>query len=217
LAFIYLLAIVLPNAAAVEALQAARAYYGLYHQELALSKQKKTVYERGAHEANAESYLRQRILPPLEQAATFDPQDSYPHIELAHWYEQRWLFTRQEEDRKSALKEADRAIDLDPENPEGYWVRWQIHFLAAQQNPKDLPGVREYDRQAARDLQQIVNLAPTNPVLHYRLAEAFARLADKVERRHEAQAALDCEARCPAPSRKLTATQRRQAQEWVKE
>ncbi len=211
-AFVYFVVVLLPNADCYAQMQAAREYYLPYRDKLAQGAGKKSLGQRDFESAG--SLLNNRILPELKKAVQSDPQDAAPRIELAYWLEQLWVFSRNENDRRQALQEADRAIQLDPEGRDGYLMRYQIHLLSAQQ---PVSNARDFYRQAATDLQQVVKREPTRAVERFQLAEAYFLAGDSVEGRRQARAALDLDAVSTATARKLTVKQREQAQKWLDE
>lgn len=211
LALVYLAVILVPAVDCIGYLQGAREYYVPYREMMQAGANKKAPLADSDF-GRARYYVDQRILPQLEKAVRADPNDATPHIELAHWYEQLWVFSRQDEHRKKALKEADSAIALDPESKEGYLARYELNILSAQQ---PVPAAKDFYRQAAADLTQVVKRDPTRARLRYQLAEVYFHAGDAVERRRQAREALDLDALSTEPSRKLTEKQRQQAQKWV--
>lgn len=213
LAFGYLVGVLLPAADAVEYQQEAREYFLPYREEMAAGANKKPP-AGDSDFARAGLLLRNHILPNLEKAVQAEPGEASLHAELAYWYEQRWVFSRNEEDRKLSLTEANRAVQLDPEGKEGYLARFQLHMLSAQQ---PVPNARDFYRQAVADLTQVVKRDPTRPALRYQLAEVHFLAGDAVEGRRQAREALDRDAMTTEPTRKLSDKQRQQAQQWVEQ
>jgi len=150
--------------------------------------------------ARARVFLTQNILPPLERAAQADPSDAAAHAELAHWYEQRWVFSRNEEDRKLSLGGSQPSHSARPRREGRLRGPLPAHMLSAQQ---PVPNARDFYRASGGRPGPGRERDPTPAPLRYRLAEVYFQAGDAVDGRRQAREALDLDALSTEPSRQL--------------
>lgn len=118
---------------------------------------REVVYREGTiHPNRAASAVERRALATAEAALRENPDSRDRHRALV-----RALSRAGEVER--AVEEAERWLERDPLDPEA------LTYLA------DALGRLGHQREALRVLSGIVDLAPTDDVLHQRLAHAFAR------------------------------------------
>jgi O-Antigen ligase len=168
--------------------------------------------DRILHEAD--QYLKQHILLPLQQAAAAAPGDVAPARELARWYYQEWvlLFPDTDDLAQKAVQEARRMQKLDPDNPESYLREYDLQMARAKRFPKS---EKEHLRAARQALETAVQRDPTKAKLHFELAELQFNLGDTEAGKKEAARAIELNDLSTEPNRKLQDAQLLKARERV--
>jgi hypothetical protein len=197
-----------------------------WHAELDGSK---TARERWSASNKADSRLYHYFIEPLDSAAQDDPGNAAVWAEQAYWYSKQWRCLNEvgkipNEEREKELQQqqlarsqaaiaaAQRAQDLDPKGPEGYWAMYLLcnQFARAESGQAQ----RTQYRFAAVNLGRLVAADPNDPRLRFLLAEALFKAGDAAPARAEAQRALDLDKQAPG-RRKLTVPQVEQALKWL--
>jgi O-antigen ligase len=162
----------------------------------------------------ANAYFKRNFLVPLEQATRADPGDVSPPLELAFWHAEQWRLQLAHDDAwDRAMAWAKRAQRLDPDSKEGYLVEYRLWELRGN---RDKSREKEYFAQAVEAARAVVARDPTEPGLHYRLAETLFLADDPVQARSEAEVARNLDGQATTAERSLTDPQRRQIRDWLR-
>jgi hypothetical protein len=187
--------------------------------------------------SDPESYLRKKVVAPLEQAVRLTPDDVRLRTQLAWWYGSVWELNRQKTE-VSDVKIAERAIGhgmiatrLDPDGSLGYMVQYQLRMRFGGLNEskaKDGPNrdplfINEKEQEAKKQYRMAAEVLgpfvekndPTDAKLHYALAAAWFRAGENQKGREQAERALHLDEGVRLPTRKLTDPQRKQVLEWL--
>jgi O-antigen ligase len=152
----------------------------------------------------ANSFLRTRLLEPLEQAVKEDPGNASAFVELAVWYGQQWQLFPSDELAKKALARAARAQELDPIGKQGYLAEYRLRMVFAS-----VKG-REAEQYAAgmRALGVATSLDPGNAQLRLEYAGLAHLAGQDDEAKQAANVAAELDAGATHAERKLTPKQR---------
>jgi hypothetical protein len=161
-------------------------------------------------------YLETRILKPVERAVEADPGNASAWLELAEWYGELCKLSRtpQQMERVSrkAIRCAEQAQSLDPDNKEPYLLKHKLHLLLAQ---RFKPREKEENGYAAEAMRAAVDRDPTNARLRYQLVETLFLADLPVDGRRHANIALELDEQATRPERRLTGPQREQIRTWL--
>jgi hypothetical protein len=184
-----------------------------------------------------ESYLRKKVIEPLEQAVRLTPDDARLHVQLASWYGSVWELNLQKTE-VSDVKTAERAIAhgmiamrLDPDGSQGYLVQYQLRMkfgglnesMAKSGRNRDPLFVNEKEQTAKKQYTMAAEVLgpfvekndPTDAKLRYALALAWFRAGENQKGREQADLARRLDEGVKLPTRRLTDQQRTQIQEWL--
>jgi TolB-like protein len=106
--------------------------------DLFLQGQARLVTRASAEDSQAAQAL-------MEQAITLDPGFARAHAALALIYADAWRFDWSddpERTRKLALQIGTRAVELDPQSPQAYWILGYIDLFCFEQHEKALEAAR---------------------------------------------------------------------------
>jgi hypothetical protein len=156
-------------------------------------------------------YVDRVVLPRLRTARELDPTNVDPWVDLAFWYGEKWKLAPDLETRARAEHAATEAVRIDPEGKGGYLAAYRLNLLFAQFSDRQTRFLLD---RAAASLKEVVRRDPTEARLRYQLADLLARAGDDAEARHVADEALRLDAASTEPLRRLTETQRKQAERW---
>jgi O-antigen ligase len=170
--------------------------------------------------------LKEEVIPPLVRAVNSDRGDSSLRAELAQWYgELAIMFPGArikglpEGPRVAALKEAQHAIDIDPNGKHGYLAIYQLTLQLAERLTDER---RRKDRQtlldtASRALADLVSQDPTDARLRFQMAELLRKAGKVRESRLECQEAERLDEAAGEAGRTLSDRQRTQVRQWLDE
>jgi hypothetical protein len=210
----YFLLLFYPAVRAGSALADARQHYPAWHAEF-LPRYDRATDDKGKRQMAlaAGGFLETTILEPLRRAVEAGPANAASWLELAEWYgEQVKVSPKPEVSVGNAIRCAQQAQYLDPDNKEPYLFLYNLHVLIAQRF-----GQREKQEygHAAAAMRGAVERDPTNAGMRYQLAET-SFLADlPVEGRKHAKIARELDELATRPERELTASQREKIGKWL--
>jgi tetratricopeptide (TPR) repeat protein len=210
LGFIYFSAVLYPVANCGRALADARKGEG-YWQEKGEREWLKKLHEAALPQnklqvtREATTLVEDHIVRPLERAAQADEDDAYPRLQLGYWRGVQWQMLsqlrefsetpqhneaerikvrqQQRELSKAALKDVEKAYQLDPDGLEGYRMNYQLYsmFTDAPDLRESSEGLRLRRQQAggaAAAARLLLQRDPTEAEWHYRLADALFQAGD---------------------------------------
>ncbi len=157
-------------------------------------------------------FLDRVILPRLHNAHQSDRTNTFPLIDLATWYGEKWKLSPEVAARTVAAGYAHLASQLDPEGREAYLAQARLNTLfagLAQTGSEKLYGL------AADALGQAVARDPTSAPLRFKFADSLFKAERRAEGRLQAEQALRLDSISSEPTRKLTGRERTQLQSWL--
>lgn len=210
---VYYTVVYSPVADCIHYLKMARASYAVYHSGQLEAQKILPGKKREEMDKDLRVFLERRIINPLGVARNNAPSHTFPQLQLARWYGELWRLRPEIKYSRTALAEADSAVQLDPEGSSGYLMKYNLNMLLARVRSRDKRS--PFFREAANALDQLARRAPRKTQLRYQLADALFLADDRTEGRRQAEKALDLNKAATDPGNKLTDDQRRQLLRWL--
>jgi hypothetical protein len=220
IALVYLLVAVHPAMSASRAMAVAASWREGYL-KLRLDADKADPEEKPRVLRAARNYVQRNIQKPLEQAVNADPGDINSALELSRWYARLWELVYDVDGRDSdnfkkyAILEADRASQLDPQNPEPLLLLYNLNVEFAKR--ADLGTRAKLYTKAARAMEQAAERVPTRAAFEYWVADSYAEAGNPVDARRHAERARQLDQQAQRLQRKLSDQQREQIEKWLSE
>lgn len=204
------------NSKAVRAMQAVREYRQNAQSKLPTVQKKvsfmyntvakplsEAVFEEGSKESNTGNSLRR--------------------LQLSRAYREVWMLALNTEVADATLQHYLRsavfssygARQLDPRNVEAYVQESELHFLAALSGMGDEKAQKTQLELGIEMLEKAAELDPTNPQIHYRLAQVLYQTGLYTKAKKQAEIAFDLSRNAPK-NRRLSESQQREAQQWIR-
>jgi cytochrome c-type biogenesis protein CcmH/NrfG len=152
-----------------------------------------------------------RLVKPLEQAVSRDPEDASSWAALADGYGMLWRLDRAHDVLKKALEAARNSTRIDPEGKEGYLAEYRLGQSAAGREGETMLEL------SARAMRQVIERDPSEAKWHYLLADVLRKSGQKTEASAEAEKARDLDQLAGSGPRRLSGRQREQLDHWLRE
>jgi hypothetical protein len=162
-------------------------------------------------------YLENNIIKPLIAATEADPTDAHRRVQLAFWSGEMWRLSFDLRSKTAYALRAFRALlgaeKLDPNGKEAYVLHAYLHRSLGRQAAIEKERRQQF-ALAAKTLQQLAEVDPTNARVRYDLAVMLFAAGDAAAGRAAAQEARRLD-EITHPRRQLTLVQRRQLGDWL--